>query len=142
MNVSWRRLQHSPVKSRGFTLVEVLVALFIVGVALPAMVMRMQGIIDHTIHIEEKTYAYWIAENQLQELLIEQRLSKKLTKQKKHNDTLDFGGREWFWSAEVIQTELPEMFRVNMAVSRDVKESPLANISGFIYEPAETGTTP
>lgn len=122
-------------RHRGFTLIEVLVALFLVGVALPAMVMRMQGIIDHTIHIEEKTYAYWIAENQLQELLIEQRLSKKLTKQKKHQDTLEFGGREWFWSAEVIQTELPEMFRVNMAVSRDQKESALANLSGFIYEP-------
>ena len=36
-------------RSGGFTLIEVMVALFIVGVALPAMVMRMQSIVDNTI---------------------------------------------------------------------------------------------
>lgn len=125
-------------KQRGFSLIEVLVALFIVGVSLPAMVMRMQGILDQTIHIENTTHAHWVAENQLQQLMVEQELNQILTKQKKHQDIAKFGGREWSWNAEVIQTELPEMFRVNLFVSEPNSELVMAQLSGFIYQPPQT----
>ena len=134
-------LHNTARKERGFSLIEVMVALVIVGVSLPVLVGRMQGILDQTIFMEEKTYAHWIAENTLQELIVEQGISEKLSRQKKHQDTLTFGGREWSWNAEVIQTELPEMFRVNLTVSLDNSESSLAEISGFIYQPADENTT-
>ena len=128
-------------KQSGFSLIEVMVAMVIIGVSLPVLVGRMQGILDQTIYMEERTYAHWIAENTLQELIVEQELSEKLSKQKKHQDTVSFGGREWSWNAEVIPTELPEMFRVNMSVSLENAESSLAEISGFIYQPADANAT-
>lgn len=122
-------------KSAGFTLIEVMVALFIVGVSLPAMVTRMSSIIDHTISIEEKTYAYWIADNKLQEFLITQQLEQSLNSTSREKDTIEYGGREWVWQSEVVVTAVPEIFRLNVTVGLTEDES-LANLSGFIYKRA------
>lgn len=119
--------------SGGFTLIEVMVALFIVGVALPAMVGRMQGIVENTISIDEKTYAYWIAENKLQELQLTQEIQQSITRSGKQKDSLEYGGREWVWQSEVISTAVPEIFRLEVKVGLTEDET-LASLIGFIYQ--------
>ena len=124
----------------GFTLIEVMVAFFIVGVALPAMVIRMQSIVDNTIKIDEKTYAYWIAENKLQELQITQELQQTVTKSGRQKDRLEFGGRDWVWQSEVIATAMPEIFRLEINVGL-TEDQPLASLAGFIYKRSNKSKT-
>lgn len=119
--------------SGGFTLIEVMVALFIVGVALPAMVGRMQGIVENTISIDEKTYAYWIAENKLQELQLTQEMQQSITRSGRQKDNLEYGGREWVWESEVISTAVPEIFRLEIRVGL-TEDQTLATLVGFIYQ--------
>jgi|GEM_PF-5538562 len=52
--------------AKGFTLIEVLIALMIVSVALPALMLRVQSVSDNTAYMEEKTFAYWVAQNKMQ----------------------------------------------------------------------------
>ena len=54
--------------SRGFTLVEVMVALAIVALSLTAMAASMNTMIDNASTMRERTYASWIAQNKIAEL--------------------------------------------------------------------------
>ncbi len=120
-------------KNSGFTLIEVMVALVIVGLALPAMLLRMQGILDHTSYINRKTYAYWLAENKMQEMIIAQKLEGNVTKTRKRQDSEEFAGQEWYWKIEMQETAVPKMVRMEIAVGLD-EDEPLANLSGFLHE--------
>jgi general secretion pathway protein I len=53
-------------KRGGFTLVEVMVALLIVALALPALLMRIGGMATAAGHSRDVAIAYWVAENKLQ----------------------------------------------------------------------------
>ena len=120
-------------KNGGFTLIEVLVALVIVGLALPALLLRTQAIIDHSSYINEKTYAYWFAENKMQEMQLTHRLEGNVTKTRKRQDTEEFAGQEWFWRVEMEETAVPRMFRMEVSVGLSEDEV-IANLSGFLRE--------
>lgn len=124
---------------RGFALIEIMVAIMIVGIAVPALMSRMQSIANTTLFIEERTVAYWIAQNKLQELIADQALKKSVQKTRRDSDTLEYDNREWVWALEVTEVKLPQflapakMFRVEITVGFD-KDLSLASLSGFIGE--------
>ena len=55
---------------KGFTLVEVMVALAIVAVALPALMGALYQQIDGTAYLQDKSLAHMVAANKLSELRI------------------------------------------------------------------------
>ncbi len=54
-------------RDRGFTLIEVLVALAIVALALTAIAASMSQMIDAANTMRDRTYASWIAQNKITE---------------------------------------------------------------------------
>ena len=52
----------------GFTLVEVMVALAVVAVALPALLVTLSQQLDGLRYLEDRTQAQWVAANRLAEL--------------------------------------------------------------------------
>ena len=123
----------------GFALLEVLVALAIVALALPALMLRMQSIVQTTVWHENKTYAYWIADNKLQELMAEQKLGQSISRRRKDRDSLEYGDREWWWKYQAEEVELPpplntiKLYRVLVEVGIE-EDKALANLTGFIGE--------
>ncbi|HEU5281362.1 MAG TPA: type II secretion system minor pseudopilin GspI [Gammaproteobacteria bacterium] len=57
------------VKARGFTLIEVLVALAIVAIAMTAIIKATGDSIRTTAYLKQKTTAYWVAMNVLNDTL-------------------------------------------------------------------------
>ena len=55
-------------RHRGFTLVEVMVALAIIALSLTAIAAKMSRMIDTSNSMRERTYASWIAQNKITEL--------------------------------------------------------------------------
>ena len=119
-------------KNNGFTLIEVLVALVIVGIALPAMVFRVQSILEHTSYIEEKTYAYWIAQNKMQELVLLKNLQNVVPKAKQ-NDAIEYAGRTWYWKVDAQKTPVEKMYRLTVSVGPS-EDNMMANLSAFMND--------
>lgn len=57
-------------KQHGFTLIEVLIALAIIAIAMTAIIKTTGDDIRTTAYLKEKTTAYWVAMNVLNEALV------------------------------------------------------------------------
>ena len=80
----------------GFTLIEVMVAVAVVAVALPAMTMAMMSQIDGTAYLRDKMQAQWVAENQIAEVRIKNRTTGQVPKAKQ-TGVEELAGRKWRW---------------------------------------------
>lgn len=142
-------------KYRGFTLLEAMIALMIVAMALPALITLVLTQLDGSASIRDKTYAYWVAENQLTRvrLLQQQKAKKVLIDYKvpeKDAGTVDLAGLRWQWQMTSIAMEtIPGFKRVEVAVrllgaadgaslgrtSVDEDAPTLARLTGYISDP-------
>lgn len=101
---------------RGFTLVEVMVALAVVAVALPALMFSLHQQIDGTVYLRDKSLAHMVATNKLTEVRIMARAREQLLKGK-DSGTSELADRQWDWQLNSTETELPKFYRVEIKVS-------------------------
>ncbi len=97
---------------RGFTLVEVLVALVIVALGMAALLGTMSSAADTTVYLREKTFANWIALNRLTEL----RLQSTAPTAGKSEGELEYAGRRWRYEQEVVALDFPGLTRIDLRV--------------------------
>jgi general secretion pathway protein I len=116
---------------RGFTLVEVLVALMIVAIGLAALMTAVSGTARTSGYLRDKTLAQWIALNRLSEVRL------TLNKLGENNDTgeLNFANRTWHYDTRYFDTSVASMKRVVVRVwqgDAKTKSNPLAESSSFL----------
>ena len=97
---------------RGFTLIEVLVALAIVAVGVAAVLGALTSSANTVIYLRDKTFAQWVGLNQIATI----RLSGQLQQPGNSDGDTDFAGRKWHWRQEVISTEVPGVVRIDVNV--------------------------
>lgn len=100
-------------RARGFTLIEVLVALAIVVVGIGALLGSMTSAADTTIYLRDKTFAEWIAFNRIAEVRLKGVMP---TKGKSKGEVNDFAGRRWYWEQDVQSVAGPGMLRIDVSV--------------------------
>ena len=127
-------------RSRGFTLVEVMVALAIVAIALPALLMSLYQQIDDTAYLRDKTLAYMVAENKLAEIRLVIGSTRNLSAGK-DSGLASMADRDWYWWVETKTTEVEKFFRVDITVSleEEQQEQPLYTLSAFMSGDLEAG---
>jgi general secretion pathway protein I len=115
---------------RGFTLVEVLVALMVVAIGLAALMVAVSGTARSSAYLRDKTLAQWIALNRLTEV----RLNVTKFGQNTDKGELDFAGRTWHYDTRYFDTSIATMKRVVVRVyegNAKAKGNPLAEATGF-----------
>ena len=97
---------------RGFTLIEVLVALAIVTIGMAAVLGTLTSSANTISYLRDRTFANWVALNQI--ALV--RISGQLPAPGKSDGDTDFAGRKWHWHQEVSTTQVPGMVRMDVSV--------------------------
>lgn len=118
--------------ARGFTLIEVLVAVAVLALSLGIFVSGSSSYADHARHIQDKTLALWVARNRL----VEYQIAENWPDTGKRDGRADMGGREWAWESEVEESPDPAVRRAEIRVFRVIddqpQEEPLAYLVGFM----------
>lgn len=121
----------------GFTLVEVMVAMMIVALALPALLGQTESLSQHTFVARAKTQAFWVAQNKMAEVFIDRRLNNPMPP-RKERDTVTLGRDKWDWTVTTEEVPVGDMrtamFRVEVRVARAGEDGSMAGLAGFIHE--------
>lgn len=91
-------------RERGFTLLEVLVALAVIAVALSAAIKAAGSNVDNAAYLRDRTFAHWVAMNKLAEM---QTMNKFPSAGSTDRGTQLMAGHEWHWT---VKTTTPKEF--------------------------------
>jgi general secretion pathway protein I len=99
-------------KARGFTLLEVLIALAIVAMSVGALLGTVTSSASNIIYLREKTEAEWVALNRLTEV----RIAQQFPVIGKRTGKSELGGQRWQWEQEITELPVKGMFRIDVRV--------------------------
>ena len=122
--------QHSRIHAhRGFTLIEVMVALVVIALGMLGVIQAVSQTASNSGYLRDKSVAHWVAMNQLTTV----RLQKSAPSIDKSSDEVEMAGRNWKWTMEVTQSPVESIRRIDITVRpADAKEgSSLASVTGF-----------
>lgn len=137
-------------QQQGFTLIEVMVALMIIGIALPALMLQLGTQLDGTQVINKRTQAAWVAQDQLALLQLRQAAGETLSAGEWQGEVLN-GGRQWYWQRRAESTPAPGLLRHTIRVADDEQallsaDTALVSVDAYLMAGAadnpNTGGTP
>ncbi|MGK9067015.1 type II secretion system minor pseudopilin GspI [Stutzerimonas chloritidismutans] len=124
--------------ARGFTLLEVLVALAIFAIVAAVVLTAAGRSVSNAARLEALTLAGWIADNRLTEL----QLQEPAPSVGREDTELEFGGRQWQTLSEVETSGTPGLLRIRVwvaaaearrgASSGSIDERAVTSITGFV----------
>ena len=117
----------------GFTLIEVMVALAVVAIALPALLVSLSQHVDNTGYVRDKSVAQMIASNKLEELRILARASERLLNGK-DSGVATMADRDWYWWLDSKPTQVDQFYRIEIevAASEELRDQPLISLVAFM----------
>jgi prepilin-type N-terminal cleavage/methylation domain-containing protein len=145
-------------RSRGFTLVEVLVALVVVALGLAALMVAVQGAARTSGYLRDKTLAQWIALNRITEVRLTANKSgttaavtpintlgnaapastpsssSNFSSSTNDAGEVQFAGRTWHYDTRYFSTNFPDMKRIVVRVwagAAKIKSNPITEATSF-----------
>jgi len=117
-------------RGRGFTLVEMVVALAVLAIAMGALISGMGRYAANAAVLREKTVALWVAHNRLTEI----GLDATWPDTGKSDGDVEMAGAEWRWDVTVAETPDPKVRRVDITVRPKGADGDSIALSSFIAE--------
>ena len=142
MEITIRRLLNSEGGARrrtmirtGFTLIEMLIAVVIIGMVGTAIATAIGGVANQTFSLERKTVANWVATNQIAQIRIEQRKLSNVRPEGKINAQVYMAQRQWEVETVTHATDHPWLRRLEVDVyeiSDGERKGPYDHLTAFI----------
>jgi len=112
-------------RASGFTLIEVLVALFVVATALAALGFAGARALGNQAELEERTLALWAADNQLAETRLQRSFQPGTT-----SGRVRIGNRDWRWRRQIQLAPGGQLWRIDVTIL-DAEDQPIFLHTGF-----------
>jgi general secretion pathway protein I len=117
------------VTERGFTLLEVLVALVIVGLGMIAVFSQVSQALTATARLRDKTLATWVGTDRITEL----RLAGEFPDVGDRSDEIEMAGVRWSYRIKTTDVGVEDFRRVDVTVAfADEPDRQLVEVSGFL----------
>lgn len=114
---------------RGFTLLEVMVALAVVSLGLIAVFNGIIQISDQSSHLRERAFAHWVAMNEVTRLRVDQNVPEV----SEFDGDVEFAETTYRWEATVSETGVEDLLRIDLRVGyADTPDDTLAETVAFV----------
>jgi len=120
-------------RQRGFTLLEILVALTILALSMGAIIKASGDFTVNHAWLRDRTLATWVA----RDVLVGFQVENTWPGVGEQEGTQEMGRREWRWLARVSQTDEKKLRRVDVEVylPDTDEDEPVTVLSGFLRQP-------
>lgn len=119
---------------RGFTLIEVMVALTIIAISLSALLSTSGAQANSATYLKQKTLAHWVAMNELTQL----RILGALPDVGDKKSSTEMANHEWHWIRTTKKTEQDNTRQVSFKIfaDKDYKKN-LTSLVGYVSMAAQ-----
>lgn len=111
---------------QGFTLIEVLLALSIIGMAMLAAVQTSESTTRNLRYIQDRTIAQWVAQNAW--VSIQTGIGGVQPVAGRWQSTMELADRIWLWSAYSNPTMDPNITQITLEVREGENEHPIVTL--------------
>ncbi len=119
--------------SKGFTLLEVLVALAVLAISLMAVLNNINVHTANDGRLIDKTFAHWVALNKITELQAQKNWPSLGTQK----DSTTLAKQKWYWEADISSTEDKNIHRLEVRVMHESNpDRVLDTLLAYIRNPA------
>ena len=118
--------------NKGFTLIEVLLALAIIAIALTALLKATSEDVTLTQRIKEKSISHWVAMQGVSTIqlgIVSINLNQEITQVTK------MLGQRWYWRAKLTSTPIQSMQQISITVSEQQAGPFKDELFAFRYSP-------
>jgi general secretion pathway protein I len=119
-------------RCKGFTLLEILIALAILAIALSSIIAAASNQSANVAYLRDKTLAHWVAMNQITELQVANKWPDTGTKKGDE----EMGLLKWHWEREISKTPDDRVRQVEIRVYRNKDdENSVTRLVSFLSQP-------
>jgi len=113
---------------RGFTLLEVMIALLVIALGIGAVINTTSESGWKSTLLRQKTIANWVAQNQIAEYR-----AKRIWDNKSNvSGDVEMANADWVWRLKISKTDDPSLRRLDIEVFLKGARNPTTSMTGFV----------
>ena len=120
------------IKNKGFTLIEVMISLFIFSIVSVAVIKNLSTAIRQSADLKDSLEARWVAEDYMTRMQILPKTSENFPTAGFSRDISQVGDQRWEVEVEVQETENQSVRRIILKVYKGLSEENSAELIGFL----------
>ena len=115
-------------KLRGFTLLEVMIALLVITLGMAAVINTTSESGWKSAQLRHKTVATWVAQNQI----VKYRANRIWGNARSQSGKVEMANIDWVWRMKISATDDPSLRRLDVEVFIEGEDALKASLTGFI----------
>ncbi|MEO5573337.1 MAG: type II secretion system minor pseudopilin GspI [Gammaproteobacteria bacterium] len=119
-------------QQRGFTLLEVMVALAVLAIAMAAVIKGIGANVSNMAYLRDRTLAHWVG----MDIITESQVRRDWPDPPETDGAMLMGEREWHWQITVEETPDPDVRRmvVETRANKDDRQA-LTHLISYLVNP-------